>query len=111
MKLKELLKVKLEENIKKGDTFEYWLENDFIEIFLTTQGTATNFTVNLSEHQLKTWNMSIDEVKNRLIDEKFKLNEVYLNQNKNKKNEFEVCLDGLKELSIQWLNESQSIKL
>lgn len=95
MKLKDLLKIKLKEKITKRDTFEYWLENDFIEIFLTTSGTATNFLVTLTDNELKNWNMSIDSVKNRLIDEGFHLNDVYLNKKKNKKNEFEVSIDGL----------------
>ncbi len=88
--LKEIIKRRMDDVVKNGDTFNYWLHNDFINIFLSTHGTATNFYVHISKKQLNTWNMTIDDVKETLISEGFRIKNIFLTDAKNKKNEFEV---------------------
>lgn len=104
---KEMIKNKLKEKIEKGDTFDYWLKNDFVENFLSSSGTATNFYLHITENQLKTWSLDIETVKSKLEKEGFRVANIFSNPKKNKKNEFEIFFDGLREYSTELIQKNK----
>jgi hypothetical protein len=101
MKIKTLLMHEIEQAIKVGETFDYWLTHDFIDGFVCTRATATHFIVTLSSSQLLAWNLTVEDVKTRLHHEGFSTHVIYTNPTKNRPNEFEVRLDGLREFVRQ----------
>ena len=65
------IKAQLKEGIMEGETFSYWLENDFPDVFMSTLGKSSSFEVHIADYQLDYWNLEIDDVKKHLENEGF----------------------------------------